>query len=158
MARPKKVESALESLKGTPLFSDKYSKTVCDFICSKIEDGLTIKEITDKYSENGLIAEKTVYRWKKKYPEFREAIAVAYQTFFCCKLEELEVLSKTDVDPNMSASERNSALQQKKIRVDALKFMLSKIAPKMCPELQDRPANTVSVMPTINLIHYGDRT
>lgn len=149
--RPKKT---LQECVGKMMFSKKYNKAIGEFICQKIEEGLNISEIYDKYKDMGMVEDTTIWRWRKKFPEFRIALDYAYQTYFYKLIEELDNLSKSKLDENMPRSEVNAELARRKIRVDALKFMLVKIAPKIVQEFRDSPAVAVQIAPVIEIVRY----
>lgn len=160
----------------------KYSKAFLEFICDHVADGMTVKAICEKYPRDLCPEERTVYRWKKKYPEFNKALEEAYQTFFYKKLDEIEELSKELLDNeksikeleaiDASADSKKEANDAKKnwlyarkarqdairMRLDVLKFTISKIAPKMVPELKDTPASQAIAYtpPQITIINFQE--
>lgn len=169
----------------------KYSKAITDFITDKIEGGQTAAEICRLYPD--MVEEKTYYRWKKKYPEFKKAVDLAYQTFFYKKIDEMEDLSKELIVTEKKLSEllekasvvitgnkkdkkaceelaerdsNNTAFKLEimmnrdrrdniRVRMDALKFILHKLAPKMVQELADTTQTQV-MMPSITIVNYRD--
>lgn len=151
--RPPKL---LEQASHVQVFSQKYTKALGEFICAKVEDGTTVKDIAESYKNQGMVDEATIYRWRKKFPEFKYALDQAYQIFFYRKIDELEELSKKPIDEANGRSSNGLEIAQRKIRVDALKFILTKIAPKMCSELRDTPQTQIAVLPTINIVKYQE--
>src|ERR1051326_703857 len=92
MARPKKTPQD-----NKQLFVPKYSKKLQDFIVDKIEEGMTLAEVCAEYGppkHDVVPNEKTMYRWKKKYSEFKVAIDEAYQTLIFKMMDEMNDLSK----------------------------------------------------------------
>lgn len=81
--------------RGTPVgkYLLKYNKGVVDFIIDHIEDGMTLSAICKHYPEQ-VPTEKMIYTWKKKYPDFKQKIDEAYETFLYKKIDEHEELSK----------------------------------------------------------------
>lgn len=133
----------------------RYSAALTNFFCDKIEDGETIAEICRNYKDQGIPNEKQIYRWKKRHPEFKEAIDLSYQTFFYKKIDELEELSKAELPKDMDKQALSAEVNRRRIRIDALKFILAKLAPKMVPDLRDTPQNAVQVnLPPINIVNY----
>lgn len=152
--------------KKTKLFQPRYSKKLQDFIVDKIEEGQTIAEICREYKQIVPI-EKTLYRWKKKYPEFKKAVDDAYQTLIFKMVDELNDLSKQAVrlaeelantrdidDAKFEAMKLKGQLDAVKTRMKAIEFMLNKIAPKLVPELRDRKQDTIGNLPPINVISF----
>lgn len=156
----------------------KLSKAIVSFLCDKIEDGITISKICKEYKHHELVPEeKTIYRWKKKYPEFKVALNEAYQTFFYKKMDELEdlseeykqieeelaVLSDAAGKDRVHFNKFKAALMSSKdhrdnvkMRIDTLKFILGKLAPKLVTELADQSKQIVA--PTsIVVVNYKDQ-
>lgn len=164
--------------KKTELFQAKYSKKVVEFIVDKIEDGLTLAEVCEKFgppNSDMIPNEKTLYRWQKKYPEFKEAVRDAYKTLLVRLVDEklrlaqrgLELSSiinetedSLDVDGNSDQAVSNAIRKAKfeldaiKIKQRALEFTLTRIAPKFVPELQDTPKNVKEEAPQIIIKQY----
>lgn len=159
-----------------------YNQGRANFICDKIADGWTLSKLCKEYSGTELPIEKTIYRWKDKYPEFREQLALAYQTHIYKQMDELRDLSEellnmpepspeeifTDEDGEVDLKGGVAKLKMRagmikerrdniKIRIDAIKFSLSHLAPKLVPELKDQAKVQVGVvLPQINIISYKD--
>lgn len=163
MGRPKKT-----SLN----FVLKYSNKVQDFIVDKIEGGMTLAEVCREYGPpNSTVIpnEKTCYRWKKKYPEFKKALDDAYQTLIFKMMDEMNDLSKeamnlkdqlsacTDIgEAKFEATKLKGMLDAVKTRIKALEFMLTRIAPKLVTELkEDRTAVQIANLPPINVVFYN---
>lgn len=140
----------------------KYSKGLLNFITDKICEGISLREICKTFKDD-VPAEKTIYLWKKQYPECKKALDEAYQTFFYKKLDELEELSKEAMrlTSSLKSVEKDEAaairlkLEGLRQRIDTLKFTVAKIAPKMVPDLRDIPSTQVAVIPNINVINYS---
>lgn len=175
MPRPKKVTK-------TVVGEVKYSKKLTEFICDKIEGGMTLAEVCREYKDIVPI-EKSLYRWKKKYPEFKQAIDESYQTLIFKMMDEMNDLSKEirdldkqwdilqltfEADENLTARDKASMcttlsykLRDKrdsaKVRLKALEFMLTRIAPKLVPDLKeaDKSASLASI-PKITILNFAD--
>lgn len=159
----------------------KFNKGIANFICDKVAEGYTISRLIKEYREQ-LVAEKTVYIWKDRHPDFREQLALAYQTHLYKQMDELRDLSEellsldNEIEKKLSAAGNDpdllkEALTQAKIhsslmrdrrdnirvRIDAIKFSLAHLAPKLVPELKDQPKTLIGVqMPSIQIISYKD--
>lgn len=141
-----------------------YSVSRGKFITDKISDGLHLSQVIKMYPEH-VPSEKTVYNWKKVYPEFKTALDLAYQDLFFKKIDILDDASRELLEivnaltAAMSKEEiaifkaRQEALRQ---RIDVLKFELAKLAPKICNDLKDT-AHIAIAMPAITVINYSDR-
>lgn len=132
----------------------KFSQALARVICDNVEDGITVAEQCKKNPE--LPTERTIYRWKKQYPEFSKQLFESYQIFFMKKIDEIEELSSAPLPTDMDKIQLNAELNRRRIRIDALKFILAKIAPKMVPELRDVPTTAVAVMPQIQIVKYQE--
>jgi len=165
------------------LFQPKYSIKLQDFITDKIEGGMTLAEVCREYSTIVPI-EKSLYRWKKKYPDFKKAVDEAYQTLIFKMMDEMNDLSKEirDLDSKwgelevelseqaesvdgLSLKEADAKMRMlsykikdkrdsAKVRLKALEFMLTRIAPKLVPELKDSVNEHTIVIPTVNIVSY----
>lgn len=155
-----------------------YNQGRANFICDKIADGWTLSKLCKEYSGTELPIEKTIYRWKDKYPEFREQLALAYQTHIYKQMDELRDLSEELLNAEepteeeifgdctvregieklkLHASMKKERRDNIKIRIDAIKFSLSHLAPKLVPELKDQAKVQVGVsIPIINVISYKE--
>ncbi len=145
---------------------NKYSAGLSNFICDKVSEGITVAQICRDYKDQ-LPAEKTIYEWRKKYPEFKDALTLAYQTLIYKQMDELNDLSKQliaeekdqghlDIDEAKRMSVLNRDRRDNiRVRIDAIKFSLSHLAPKLVPELKDQPKAQFNI-PAIQIINYSD--
>jgi hypothetical protein len=160
--------------KKEALFQPKYSQKLQDFIVDKIEGGMTLAEVCREYgppTHNVVPIEKTCYRWKKKYPEFKKALDDAYQTLIFKMMDEMNDLSKeamgladqlahcSDIDDaKFEAMKLKGQLDATKTRIKALEFMLTRIAPKLVPDLKESPSESrLMNLPPITIINYADK-
>lgn len=154
------------------LFQPKYSQKIQDFIVDKIEEGMTLAEVCREYGPpKGEIVpnEKTCYRWKKKYPEFKKAIDEAYQVLIYKLMDEMHILSKKvmnmahdlsrtlDIsDAKFEAIKLKGEMDACKTRIKTIEFTLTRIAPILVPSLKDN-SNQIQYaqLPPINIINYS---
>lgn len=142
--------------RGNPSFILKYSKGMVDFVCDKIEEGMTLKEVCEKY-KGQVPDEKTLYRWKKKYPEFKEALGEAYHTFFFKLIDEMKYLADQELDENMTPAEKTLELKQRDQKIKANQFLLQKIAPLFVQELEKKSDPAVNFnIPSIQIVSYKE--
>jgi hypothetical protein len=135
----------------------RYSKALADFICEKIEDGLCVAEIVRKYGPKTrhykVPTEATIYRWRRVHAEFKKAYDIAYQTFVYAKIDEMyslmnqgdptveeikKVIGDPDPHPSIVRAYISAHQQKKRLKIDTLKFIAAKLAPKLVPELSDK--------------------
>lgn len=177
------------SKSGEVMFVPKYSQKLQEFIADKIEGGMTLSEVCKEYGppkHDACPNEKTCYRWKKKYPEFKKALDEAYQTLIFKMMDEMNDLSKEiqnldrewdkfgqemaddiesgDLSPmavKAKIAAHTGRLRDKrdaaKIRLRALEFMLTRIAPKLVPDLKEASQNTVAHLPPITVINFAPK-
>ena len=137
--------------------SIKYSQEVNDFICAKIEEGLCVADMVKKYGPGSrkvvLPTAATIYRWRRLHDDFKHAYDVAYPTFIYGKIDEMYTLMNEPIptveaikeatgqeDPNASVLKvyMASHIAKNKLKIDTLKFIAGKLAPKLIPELSDK--------------------
>ncbi len=157
---PKKEEFKLakhgiNSKTGEEMFLVKYSKSLSDFICSKVEDGISVSEQCRIY-KGTLPEERTIYRWKKKYPDFGRDLEAAYRVFFYRMIDELNDLSKAKIEGENKV-EMYAEMARIRNRIDTLKFLIAKIAPKLIPELRDTVQNVQMAMPSITIVNFSPK-
>ncbi len=162
--------------------STKYNKALGVFIASKVEDGMTLKQIHAQYPE--VPTPKCIISWKKKFPEFNDLMKEAYGTQIYNQMDEMTELSaellRIDeelrakvVKAQESADEKEMACalaftklhaatmrdrrDNIRVRLDTIKFSLSKLAHIFLHEFKDTPKTQVNVaLPTVQVISYKD--
>lgn len=133
-------------------FIVRYSAELADFICSKVEKGMTLTDICRKYKSK-MPESKTVYQWRRTRPDFKEKYDTAYQTKLYGHLDEImdlmdaplptpdEVREKYGIEGDDVKSLKTylyAEQQNRRLKIDSLKFITSKIMPKMVPEMSDK--------------------
>ncbi len=162
--------------------STKYNKALGVFIASKVEDGMTLKAVHAQYPE--VPTPKTIIEWKKAFPEFNDLMKQAYGTQIYNQMDEMKDLSEEllRIDESLSAKIMNAqksgdegelkeALMYAKIhsatlrdrrdnirvRLDTIKFSLSKLAHIFLSEFKESPKTAIQVnIPTVQVINYKD--
>lgn len=129
-----------------------YTEELGEWICEKIEEGCSVAEICRKYPKK-MPDEKSIYRWKRAHPKFLDRFNIAYQTKMYKHIDELyelmnaplptpealeQELGLTFQNPGVCKSYLNAYLQQRRLKIDTLKFLTAKLAPKLVPELSDK--------------------
>ncbi len=143
-------------------FIKKFTKALGDYICSKVEDGISVRQLCKTHREEGMINESTVYRWKKQYPDFKSDLDAAYRVYVFKQMDEVNELSMEllDIARKLTTVSKEEAMAYRLLadgirqRIDVLKFSLAKLAPKLVPELKDSPTTQQFTAPTINVIQY----
>lgn len=181
MARTKRADALQNGIviaEGSEDLCSTYTKALGRRIIQMVEEGHCIKEICEIMKPQGFPSEKTVYRWKKKYPEFKQGLADAYQDLIFKMMDEANVLSKEslslDRDINeIERREQSGELSSKeaiaevkyimaknkerreaiKIRLKNIEFMLNRIAPKLVNDLKD--VQQSAVPQHITIVNYS---
>lgn len=108
----------------------RYTPKLGRFICEKIEDGLTLSEVCKKYADT-VPARRTILNMQKENPEFKEAMDFAYYCFIQTKIDELEHVSTASLTELFPELEHKEAVEARRARLDALKFLTAKLAPAL---------------------------
>lgn len=95
---------------------DEFSEEKAKQICKMIESGLTLTSICNLPDMPGI---STVYDWQDSHPEFSESYARA-------RARQADTLASKVLDEAMSSHDA----QIGRLRIDALKWTASKLAPK----------------------------
>lgn len=112
-----------------------YSLKIADEIIKKIENGQSVRFIGQ---EDDMPAESTIHEWLKKHSEFSEKYVRAKEAYADSVFEEiLEIADDSRNDWVERETRRGSfialndeAIGRARLRVDARKWMLGKLAPK----------------------------
>lgn len=160
----------------------KYNKSLGVFIADKIAGGMTMNQIHTQYPE--VPTPKTQIEWKKKFPEFDALVKEAYGIQIYNQMDEMKELSeellKIDEDLRdkikaasdsgdegdmrealMFAKIHSATLRDRRdnirVRIDTIKFSLSKLAHIFLSEFKESPKTAVQVnVPTVQMINYRD--
>jgi transposase-like protein len=95
----------------------RYTKKFADEVCRRMSEGDSLRQVC---RDNG-IAEATMRQWAR---DNREGFAAQYQQAPALQVESwsdkiIELANRDDLEPN-----------DKRLRVDTLKWLMSKLAPK----------------------------
>ena len=108
-----------------------YSPEVVTSICQRLADGESLRAIC---AANDMPNKATVLRWLKMHPEFHEAYGIARQLQADVMAEEiLEIADDVSQDNILSEQgprPNSEWIARSKLRVDARKWLMSKLAPK----------------------------
>jgi hypothetical protein len=108
-----------------------YSPEVVTSICQRIAEGDSLRSIC---AADDMPNKATVLRWLKVQPEFHEAYGIARQLQTELMAEEILEIAD-DVSQDTIAAEQGPRpnaewIARSKLRVDARKWLMSKLAPK----------------------------
>jgi hypothetical protein len=123
-------------------------------ICVEISSGRSLRSIC---LDEGMPDKATVFRWLAKYEAFRDQYAHAREAQADAMLEDiLEIAddgtndSYTDEEGNVRTNQ--DVIARSRLRVDARKWAMSKMAPKKYGEKLDlNHSGSVNLQPIINL-------
>lgn len=102
----------------------KFTEQLADTICERIADGESLRSIC---SDDGLPGKATVFRWLHDHAAFRDQYARA-------KEEQAESLADEIV--SIADGQDGSDPQRDRLRVDARKWVASKLKPKVYGDKQ----------------------
>lgn len=109
-------------MRGRP--SD-YNEDIAAYICSEIASGRSLRSICD---DDGMPNKATVFRWLSKHEIFRDQYARAQEDRTAAMAEDiLEIADDEGI----------ADVQRAKLRVDARKWLMSKMAPKKYGDRQE---------------------
>lgn len=162
----------------------KYNKSLGVFIANKIEEGMTLKQVHEQYPE--VPTPKCIIEWKKKFPEFNQAVKDAYGTRIYLEMDEMKELSEEllKVDEELRkrmdsaaksgdeehvkeallfAKLHSATLRDRRdnirVRLRTIEFNLSRLAHTFLSEFKEPPRATASVqlnVPSVQIISYKD--
>lgn len=118
--------------------STEFDQGTADTICERLEDGESLRSIC---IDEGMPARSTIYKWAEDIPEFSVQYAhareeQAHKLFY-------EVISIADDGSKDTKTVDgldvidHEAIQRSRLRVDARKWAVSKILPKVYGEKQE---------------------
>jgi len=131
-----------------------FSPEMAMAICVEISSGRSLRSIC---LDEGMPDKATVFRWLAKYEAFRDQYAHAREAQADAMLEDiLEIAddgtndSYTDEEGNVRTNQ--DVIARSRLRVDARKWAMSKMAPKKYGEKLDlNHSGSVNLQPIINL-------
>jgi len=108
-----------------------FTQEIADKICERIAEGEGLRRIV---LDDGMPSEKTVYRWLRENADFRQQYAGAREDqaehFLDEIMEIADDASRDTVDTDSGEVANTEWIQRAKLRVDARKWAMSKLAPK----------------------------
>ncbi|MEN5300484.1 terminase small subunit protein [Brucella sp. TWI559] len=96
----------------------KFTEQLAAHICAEISSGISLRTIC---GQAGIPSQTTVFRWLSEHKDFREQYARAREAQMEAMAEDiLEIADEGNEDDT----------QRAKLRIDARKWLMSKMAPK----------------------------
>lgn len=109
-----------------------FNQSIADVICERIADGTSLRKIC---LDDDMPCKASVFTWLNKYPEFSDQYARAREEQAESLADEIidisdESYNDHDIDDNGNVRVNNEAIQRSKLRVEARKWVASKLKPK----------------------------
>lgn len=108
-----------------------YSQELVEIICARIADGESLRAIC---RDEGMPAKGTVFRWIAQIKEFQDQYEAAMvqrsEAMFEDILEIADDTSRDTIDTENGEKANSEWISRSRLRVDARKWMLSKMMPK----------------------------
>lgn len=109
----------------------KYSLELCESICERLST--TKRGLEDICTDADMPGKSTVWRWIGKYPDFWEMYARARKFQTEIMFDEMRQIACSplidEYGEPLSAGMAMAVVQQRKLIIDTIKFMLSKLQP-----------------------------
>lgn len=109
-----------------------YSEEVAAHICSEIASGRSLRSVCE---DEGMPDKSTVFRWLSKHETFRDQYARAQEDRTAAMAED--ILEIADQYDNAQDKVDVEHIQRAKLRIDARKWLMSKMAPKRYGDKQE---------------------
>lgn len=112
-----------------------FTAEIADRICDLITEGNSLRAIEDM---DGMPSKTTILRWVAKHPEFRDQYARACEARTDAHADEIIAIADDGHNDwmlknhgeNVAWVENGEALRRSQLRIDARKWLMSKMAPK----------------------------
>ena len=114
----------------------RYSKAVINFIADKIESGMSIRQICIRYPDR-VPEEKQIHKMKRKHEYAQVTIDTAYQTLLTSLVDRIIDISHQPLEGE-TREELLREEKERRLQLDSLKFLASKITPKLVPQYSDK--------------------
>ena len=140
-----------------------FTNDVADEICEQIAEGLSLRSICRKDKQPGL---RTIMRWLREKPEFRQQYASARDAQADALFEEAfdiaddasnDWMKREGKDGSIAWVENGESIQRSRLRVDLRKWAAGKLAPKKYGEkIVQEHAGSVEIMEIRRVIVRAD--
>lgn len=123
--------------RGTPRLIKpfvQYSDELATEICGQLALGRSIKSIC---TDEGMPTEQSIYKWLLDYPQFVEIYTKAKQDSADSFVDEIIDIADAPVPNDHHGRMDAGVVQKQRLRVDARKWIASKLKPKVYGERLD---------------------
>lgn len=161
--KPAKKAPVAKKATGRP---SSYTKKAGDIICERLADGESLRSIC---SEDMMPSKTTVFRWLKSNSAFRDQYARARELQAdgyvdeiieiadeeCIYVRKLDGKLADPDDPDdalLEATFDRTAVMRNKLRIDARKWVASKLRPKVYGDRIDSESKDDEVPPTVKVV------
>jgi len=135
-----------------------YNEEVTDIICQRLANGESLKAICD---DDDMPSQTSVFKWLGRYETFAEKYARAREAQADALFDEILSIAddgrndwmvrKDREDENIGWRENGEAMRRSQLRIDARKWMASKLKPKKYGDKMD-----VALAGNVNLTFSSD--
>ena len=110
----------------------EYTPEVAEFICLRVANGESVRRIC---SDPDMPASSTIFKWLSQQPKFAEQYARAREAQMEVMAQEIidiadDSSKDTEVGEDGKARQNSEWINRSRLRVDARKWLMSKLAPK----------------------------
>lgn len=109
-----------------------FNEEVAAHICAEIASGRSLRSVC---RDKGMPDKSTVFRWLSKHETFRDQYARAQEDRTAAMAEE--ILEIADQYDSVQEKLDTDHIQRAKLRIDARKWLMSKMAPKRFGDKQE---------------------
>jgi len=130
-----------------------FNEDIAEHICSEIASGRSLRSICD---DEGMADKSTVFRWLSRHETFRDQYARAQEDRTAALAED--ILEIADQYDNLQDKLDTEHIQRAKLRIDARKWLMSKMAPKRYgdkAEIDHRSSDGTMTPARIELVALG---
>lgn len=123
--------------------STEFDQAIADAICEKIADGQSLRSIC---ASEDMPAKSTVFKWLIQQTEFADQYTRAREAQADALFDEIQdiaddgsndYITKTNADGSEYEAVNSEHIQRSRLRVDARKWMASKLQPKKYGDKQE---------------------
>ena len=123
--------------------ASEFNQEMADAICDRLADGRSLRSIC---LADDMPVQSTVFKWLSQQPAFAEQYARAREAQADALFDEIQdiaddgsndYITKTNADGSEYEAVNSEHIQRSRLRVDARKWMASKLQPKKYGDKQE---------------------
>lgn len=159
------AEAGPPAVPAPPLRVTTFTQEVADLICEALAEGHSLRSIC---AADDMPAKSTVFKWLSEQPAFSDQYAHAREAQADCLFDDiLEIAddgrNDSYVDDEGNRKTDTDVIQRSKLRIDARKWMASKLRPKVYGDKVDlnhggQDGNPVNMNWTIDFVKTKDES